>query len=191
MLSDWFPINAAEAGGVLLSTVIVYGGIIALTRLTGLRSFSKMSAADFAMTVAIGSTLASAILSPTPTVAVALVGLAGLYAMQWGLSRLRVFVKPLGTLLDNEPVLLMAGPEVLDANLRATGVTVEDLHGKLREANVFNFEQVIAVVFEPTGDISVLHVAEPSDRVDAAIFEGVRQSDRLAGSAGGRAYGSA
>ena len=181
MLSDWFSITAAEAGGVLLTTLLVYGGIVALTRLTGRRSFSKMSASDFAMTLAVGSTLAAAILNPMPTVAVALLGLAGLYAMQWGLARLRVYGGPVGAALDNDPVLLMAGPEILDANLRATGVTRGDLYGKLREANVFNFAQVLAVVFEPTGDISVLHTAEPADRLDAAIFEGVRDADRLAG----------
>ena len=179
MLADWFAVTGTEAAGVLLSVVLVYGGILALTRLVGLRSFSKMSAADFAMTVAIGSALASAVLAPSPSVGVALVGLTGLYAMQWGLARVRVFWKPVGSLLDNEPVLLMAGPEVLEANLRATGVTREDLHGKLREANVFNFAQVIAVVFEPTGDVSVLHRSEPSEPVDAAIFEGVRDAGRI------------
>ena len=179
MLSDWFPITAAQAGGVLLSVLLVYGGIVLLTRLAGLRSFSKMSAADFVMTLAVGSTLAAAILNPMPTVGVALVALTGLYAMQQALARVRVVAGPLGDLLDNDPVLLMAGPEVLEENLKATGVTRGDLYGKLREANVYNFDQVLAVVFEPTGDVSVLHTAEPTDRLDAAIFEGVRDADRL------------
>lgn len=49
---------------IVAATVVVYGAILYYTRLTGLRSFSKMSASDFAMTVAVGSLFASTAVSP-------------------------------------------------------------------------------------------------------------------------------
>jgi len=36
-------------------------------------------------------------------------------------------------------------------------VTEDDVRAKLREANVFNYHEVEAVVLETTGDVSVLH----------------------------------
>jgi len=59
--------------------------------------------------------------------------------------------------INNQPILLMDGPTILHENLKKAQLTVADLHSKLREANVLNYRQVKAVVFETTGDVSVLH----------------------------------
>ena len=60
----------------------------------------------------------------------------------------------------------------LDHNLTMAKLTRADLLGKLREANVLRLDEVRAVVFEPTGDISVLH----GDRtVQDDLLEGVRR----------------
>jgi uncharacterized membrane protein YcaP (DUF421 family) len=53
--------------------------------------------------------------------------------------------------------MLMDGHKILTHNLHRAKVTEGDLRSKLREANVLNLSQVRAVVFEATGDISVLH----------------------------------
>ena len=45
--------------------------------------------------------------------------------------------------------------------------------GKLREANVLQLSQVKAVIFETTGDISVLHSEDQID-IDAIIMEDVK-----------------
>jgi len=44
--------------------------------------------------------------------------------------------------------------------------------GKLREANVLRLSQVRAVVFETTGDISVLHTTDNTE-LDKIIMEDV------------------
>jgi len=59
--------------------------------------------------------------------------------------------------MDNEPTLLMKGNKVFHENLKKCKVTESDLKAKLREANVIQLSEVKAVVFESTGDISVLH----------------------------------
>jgi len=40
---------------ILVSSCTVYAAILLYTRIVGPRSFSKMSSADFAMTIAVGS----------------------------------------------------------------------------------------------------------------------------------------
>lgn len=151
---------------VVLSTIITYAAIIAFVRLAGLRSFSKMSASDFAMTLAVGSLFASTISSPSPTVFVTLVALAVLFAGQWIFAYLRVRSDGFSAAVDNRPLLLMRGAHILDANMKRANVSREDLFAKLREANVLRYEQIHAVVFETTGDISVLHGEEDSFHSD-------------------------
>lgn len=133
--------------------------------LSGCRAFSKMSSADFAITVAVGSLFGSTISSPSPTLFVGLFALATLFAGQWLFAVLRHRVRSFSQVVENEPMLLMAGSEILEDNLRKMKVTRVDIHGKLREANAHTYAHALAVVFETTGDISVLPCEEPRSRL--------------------------
>lgn len=171
---NWFDWIFGGVPGLVMAAVTaacVYAAIVVFTRLVGLRSFSKMSSFDFAVTVAFGSLLASAVLSPDPPIARAVVGLASLYAIQYAVSRIRVG-EGLTSLFDNEPLLLMRGPEILDDNLRRARVARRDLLAKLRQANVRQRDQVLAVVLETTGDISVIH-GRPGEELDPELFADV------------------
>lgn len=149
----------------------IYVAVIVATRLAGLRSFSKMSAFDFAMTVAIGSLIAGAAAGQAP-LATVVTGMAVLYAAQFGVALLRRRGRLAGA-VDNTPRLLMDGDSVLHDNLAAARVSLDDLHGKLREANVLDYGQIRAVVLETTGDVSVLH--GPGE-LDSRLLRGVRAS---------------
>jgi len=179
-LMKWFPVTPAEALGAFLSVVLVYATILLLTRLFGLRSFSKMSTGDFAMTVAVGSLFGTAVANPNPTVGVSLVAFIGLFAGQWLIAWARTRSSLASHAVDNEPVLLMKGETILHDNMRRTNVNEADLRAKLREANVLRLEEVQAVVFETTGDISVLHSADPTP-VEPWLLEGVIGGDQAAG----------
>jgi uncharacterized membrane protein YcaP (DUF421 family) len=60
----------------------------------------------------------------------------------------------------------MDGNTILHNNLKKARVTEGDLRSKLREANVLNLSQVRAVVFETTGDISVLHSSDENEELE-------------------------
>ncbi|WP_339922073.1 YetF domain-containing protein [uncultured Cyclobacterium sp.] len=134
----------------------IYITVIMLTRLSGKRSFSKMSSFDFAMTVAVGSIIATTIMSSTVNLIEGMFGLAIVYLLQISIALARRN-KMVEKIVDNTPLLLMDGEKILDNNLRKARVSESDLRSKLREANVIQLSQVKAVVFETTGDISVLH----------------------------------
>ena len=179
-MSSWFVTSGTAVLGVLLSVLGVYIALILLTRWAGLRSFSKMSSFDFAITVALGSLIASTVLTPNPPLLQALVALAALYAVQISVAKIRAQSAAVARAVDNAPLLLMAGREVLHENLRTAKVTEGDIRAKLREANVLSLDHVHAVVFESTGDVSVLH-GDPDADLDLSIFDGVQDAERLRG----------
>ncbi|MGE3180299.1 MAG: DUF421 domain-containing protein [Phycisphaerae bacterium] len=176
-LQKWVFTTWPDVAMVLVSVVVVYALIIVYCRLVGLRSFSKMSAFDFAMTVAVGSLFASSISSPEPSLLLGIVAFGGLFAGQRVLGTLRQKSARIKKLVDNEPLLLMENGRMLEKNLHAGQVTVDDLRAKLREANVLNYSQVRAVVMETTGDITVLHTADPEQRLDPDLLKDVRRPD--------------
>ena len=158
-MEKWLNINWESFAVISINAIGIYLAVIVFTRLTGKRSFSKMSSFDFAMTVAIGSMIASTVLSGSVTLAMGTLGLALIYGLQIAVATLRKY-KGVSQVVDNTPLLLMDGSRILKENLRKAKVTEGDLRSKLREANVLNLSQVKAVVFEATGDISVLHSKE-------------------------------
>ena len=177
----WITTTGTAVLMVLLSALGIYVTLILFTRLVGLRSFSKMSSFDFAITVGMGTILASTLLNKNPTLLQGVVALAALYGIQMAVSVLRRRSQAVAWMVDNDPLLLMAGDEVLYDNLKKAQITPEDLKGKLREANVIHLGQVRAVVMEATGDVSVLHASPDEPDLDLDLLSGVRDIERLRG----------
>lgn len=131
-----------------------------------------MSSFDFAMTVAIGSIIASTVLSTSVSLIQGIVGLASVYILQISAAYLRRY-PVVGKIIDNTPLLLMDGSNILEDNLRKARVTEGDLRSKLREANVLQLSQVKAVVFETTGDISVLQTSDEGKEIEDWLMNDV------------------
>ncbi|WP_299062177.1 YetF domain-containing protein [uncultured Polaribacter sp.] len=158
-MNKWILTNYNTLQFIFISCLGVYVSIIVLTKLFGKRSFSKMSSFDFACTIAIGSIIASTLLSKSVSLFEGVFGLITVYVLQAITAYLRRF-QFFRKIVDNEPLYLMKNSEILWDNLKKAQVTEGDLRAKLREANVLQLSQVKAVVFETTGDISVLHSSE-------------------------------
>jgi len=173
-MKEWFTASATSLYAIILTAIGIYICTIVYTRIAGKRSFSKMSSFDFAMTVAIGSILATTILSKSTSLLQGAVGLASVYVLQLFVALLRRN-KKFQKLVDNQPVLLMDGQEILHENLKKSHVTLDDLKSKLREANVLELNQVRAVIFEATGDIAVLHTKDKNQQIEDFILEDVKR----------------
>ncbi len=158
----------------LLSTAVIFAAVILYARLTGLRSFAKMSSFDFAATVAMGSTMAGVGMGNSSLV-VGLVVLGTFFAMQATIALLRRHTK-FERVVDNTPMVLMAGDRVIQQNLDKTRVTEGDIRSKLREANVYNTRHLKAVILETTGNISVIR---GDDELDLDLFRDVRNHELL------------
>lgn len=160
--------DALIRGGALTAAALVW--VLLLSRIIGLRSFSKMTAFDFVATIATGSLLASAAIAASWAAFVQpMVALAALFAVQFALSWLRQRSQRFQLAIDNRPHVLMRGSVIDEEALRRTRVARSDVLAKLREANATKLDDVYAVVLETTGDISVLH----ADEVDAVLLEGL------------------
>lgn len=69
--------------------------------------------------------------------------------------------------------LIMIGNEILHDQMAKAKITQGDLLNKLRAANVLHRDQVLAVIAETTGDITVLHRSSDAERFDPEMLDGV------------------
>lgn len=175
--SDWFTASWSALGAAAVSSVAAFLLIIVYVRLTGVRSFAKMSGIDFAMTIAIGSVLAATAMSKSTPLPTAAVVLAVIFGGQRLLASLRVKSDAVSQLIDNRAILVMAEGTFLEDNMKQVSITRGELIGKLREANVLEMCSVRAVIMETTGDVSVLH-GDASITLASELFENVRDGER-------------
>ena len=164
-MEKWFQFKEVDLLAIVLTAVGIYIAVIIFTRIGGKRSFSKMSSFDFAMTVAVGSMIATTVLSKSVSLWDGVVGLAAVYILQIGVALLRRF-KIVKKAVDNAPLMLMDRQEILHENLKKARVTEEDLRSKLREANVIRLKEIRAVIFEATGDITVMHTEDDNEELE-------------------------
>lgn len=168
------PDHLHDLANILFETAVIVSVVILLTRLNGLRSFSKQSSFDFPITVATGSVIATTIAGQQTPLMVGVIAAVGLFAFQALVAVLRERLRPFRTLVDNRPLLLMEGERILDGNLRRARMTREDLVSKLRQAGVREPGDVRAVVFETTADVSVIQ-GPPDCTLHPMLLENVRR----------------
>ncbi|OLF35862.1 DUF421 domain-containing protein [Psychrobacter sp. Cmf 22.2] len=174
---SWFSIDWQQVLGISLSAVGFYIGLMTFTRLMGLRSFSKLSSHDFAMTVAIGSILASTVLSDTPSLLQGLCAVGALFVIQGLVSMIRRKIKPLKALIDNQPIILMAHGEYFWDNLKEANLSTSDVQQVLRRNSIKSKSEVFVVIMETTGDMSV--IKNNNVTPDWSLFNDVRDSELL------------
>ncbi len=160
---DHFTISLTDAVAVVIATAVLYWTFVILVRLVGQRALARMSSTDLATIIVLGSVIGRAALGYTPTLVAGLLAVVTLFVMQALAGQVRRLVKT-GWPLNNPPILLMAGTEFMEANLRRTHLDEEELWPKLRESGIRHRSEVACVILEPTGEISVLRRGIPLDR---------------------------
>lgn len=149
----------AGIGRVLMVGVLAYAALVALLRVSGKRTLSKMNAFDLVVTVALGSCLATVILSKGTALAEGVVAFAMLIGLQWAVATASVRSERAQALVKATPALLVFRGRLLPQALRRERVTTEEVLATLRAEGVARLEDVGAVVLETDGSLTVLREA--------------------------------
>ena len=119
-----------------------------------------MNAFDFVVTVALGSTLATVLLSSSVSLARGVLAFAVLIFLQFIITWLSTRSPSFRSLVKAEPTLLVHKGEFLLDAMKRERVTKEEVRAAMRSQGFSAVEEVEAVVLETTSDISV--VPQPS-----------------------------
>ena len=145
---------------VLLVGTAAYAALVAMLRVSGKRTLAKMNAFDLVVTVSLGSTLATVVLSRDVALAEGLLALATLIALQFCVAWLSVRSVKFQELVKSEPALLFFEGRYLDGALRRERVAREEVRAAIRASGVASLDDVAAVVLETDGTFSVVRGGE-------------------------------
>lgn len=133
-----------------------YGSLIVLLRLSGKRTLAKMNAFDLVVTVSLGSTLATILLSREVALAQGVVALAALVLLQFAIAWLSVRLKWVERLAKAEPAVLLRDGVLRQGVMRRERVTADEIKSAVRSAGLGALEMAALVVLETDGSLSVV-----------------------------------
>jgi uncharacterized membrane protein YcaP (DUF421 family) len=148
---SWTSLGRTAATGVLAYVVLVV-----FLRLSGKRTLSKMNAFDLVVTVALGSTLATILVSREVPLADGLVALALLIGLQYVVAWASVRSTRFENLVKSTPSLLLLRGELQTEQLRRNRVSVDEVRAAVRTAGIPDYRHAGAVVLETDGTFSVI-----------------------------------
>ncbi|MFY1671412.1 DUF421 domain-containing protein [Plantactinospora sp. WMMB334] len=150
------PNTPADLLRLLAIALLVYPALVAILRVSGKRTLSKLNAFDFVVTVALGSTLATILLSRDVSVVEGIVALALLVALQYAVALLAVRWPPSQRLLKARPTVLLRDGRPRPDTMRAARVTESEIRQAARSHGAGDLNDLAAVVLETDGNLSVI-----------------------------------
>lgn len=141
---------------VLVVGPLAYFWLVATVRLSGKRTLAQLNAFDFIVTVALGSTLATVVMSSSVTWTDGALAMSLLAALQLLVAWVSVRVPWARRAVTSQPTVLLHDGHPDHEALTRQRITEESLHQAIRSAGIGGLELVSAVVLEPNGTMSVI-----------------------------------
>jgi len=141
---------------ILIVGAASYVVLVAYIRLFGKRTLSKMNAFDLVVTVALGSTLATVIISKDVKLVEGLLALLLLCTLQFVAASAAVRWRAAERLIKSEPRLLVHRGQLLTAAMRHERVTEDEVLAAVRAQGLADLAWVEAAVLESDGSLSIV-----------------------------------
>jgi uncharacterized membrane protein YcaP (DUF421 family) len=153
--SGWTPLLRT-----LLAAGLAYPLLILLLRISGKRTLAQMNVFDFIVTVALGSTLASMLVTNEVSLVQGFEALALLVGLQFLVAWTSVRSARFRRLVKSEPRIILKDGCLLPDALKQERFSEDEVLQALREQGIADLSSVQAVVLETNGRISVVRKSE-------------------------------
>lgn len=147
----WAPIVRTA-----ILTPLAYGALVLFLRVSGKRTLAQLNIFDWVVTVALGSALASVIVSPNVALAQGLLGIGGLIALQLVVSLVTSRSERTRNLVTTEPALLARDGELLHDAMRRERIAESEVLQALRQSGSTSLQSAAAIILETNGSFTVI-----------------------------------
>ena len=159
-----------------IRTVILYLVLIFCIRLMGKRQIGQMEPSEFVVTMLLANLASIPMQDEGLPLYGGLVPMLTVLGLELLLSGAMLRSIRIRKLLCGKPVILIENGRILQQNLRATRVTLDELTGHLREKDVLDIRSVQYAILETNGNLSVFPF--PAEVPASAREAGIHPKER-------------
>ncbi len=160
-----------------IRTIVLYLVLIFCVRLMGKRQIGQMEPSEFVVTMLVANLATIPMQNEGLPLYGGIVPMLTVLGMELVLSGAMLRSIRLRKILCGKPVILIENGRILQQNLRATRVTLDELTGHLREKDVLDIRAVQYAILETNGNLSVFPF--PSEMPPSAKEAGISPKDRF------------
>ncbi len=153
---DIFAFNPEALLQIAIAGVVAYVALVAILRISGKRTLTDLNAFDFVVTVALGSILASTIVSPSVPLLNGITAMAVLILCQYVVAFVTVRSSALRHVVKAEPTLLVHNGNFLSDAMKRERISEAAVLAAVRSAGNADLSDVHSVVLETNGALSVI-----------------------------------
>lgn len=129
LFDSWFGLER-----VLLVGPLAYVALVAILRISGKRTLTKLNAFDLVVTVALGSTLSTVLLSKSVPLVEGVLAMALLVFLQFAITWLAVRAFWVDWLIKSEQTLIVHRGRIMEQALVAQRITREEVFAAVRSS---------------------------------------------------------
>ena len=155
--------RAGDVGRVLAMGAMSYGVLVLALRVSGKRTLAKLNAFDLVVTVALGSVLATSVLSRDVALAEAAAAITALIGAQYLVAWASVRSRHARAAVRSQPALLVRHGQLMHDALHRNRVSEGEIRQAIRSTGRGGLRSIAAVVLETDGTLSVI----PEDQLDS------------------------
>lgn len=151
--------------------VLAYLALVLLLRVSDKRTLSKLNAFDLVVTVALGSTLATIILSKDVALTEGVMAFVVLIGLQFVITWLSVRSSTVSGIVKSDPTLLSYRGRLLNDAMRRARITDAEIQSAIRGQGLASITEAEAVVLETDGTLNVVRQSERQGPADVIPTE--------------------
>lgn len=151
LFNGWRPLAHIAVIGL-----VGYAALILFLRLSGKRTLSRMNAYDMVMTMALGSVLTKAMLTPDQSVSETVFTIALLIFFQYAVSFAAFRWRWAAFLAAPKPTVLYHGGRFLEDAMKRERVRRSEIEDTVKEKGLADMAMVDTVILAANGELSVL-----------------------------------
>jgi uncharacterized membrane protein YcaP (DUF421 family) len=141
---------------LVLRTVVVFLLILVVTRAVGRRELSSMEPFDLILLVVIGDLVQQGVTQSDYSVTGTVTVISTIAVLTVGTAYLSFRFRRLRPLLEGDPVVLIAGGDLVSRNVNRQRLTIEEIEAEARLQSIASLSDVDYAVLETNGRISFL-----------------------------------
>lgn len=141
---------------IVLTSIMVYILIVAITKVSGKRSTSQLNNFDWIVTVMIGSLGASIILLENVPFIEGSSAIVILYALQFMVTKYASISPQFSSFILSEPRIVFYQGQYLPEAMLAERLTRQELENAMRAEGIHNLSEIEAIVFESDAKLTII-----------------------------------
>lgn len=141
---------------VLVIAPIAYAALVLFLRIAGKRTLTKLNAFDLVITVALGSTLATQILSRQTPLVDGVLSVALLISLQWIVTALSVRWRPFAKVIRASPTVLLRDGKPDETAMKWERITHDELLQVVRAEGGQQLDDALVVFLQTDGSLAAV-----------------------------------